>query len=110
MDEGIKRVILVWHRRSGKDSACGNYMSKRAHERIGNYWYLFPTARQARTVFWESINKDGQRSLDQMFPPELRARTRNDEMMIELKCGSIIKVAGADNIDSLVGGNPVGSI
>lgn len=111
LDSGIKRVITVWHRRSGKDSALINYIGKAAHQRIGNYWHLFPTARQGRKALWEAIDKNGRRVIDQAVPPELRESVggiRNDEMLLRLKCGSTIQVTGADQVDSLVGSNPIG--
>lgn len=110
LDGGIRRIITVWHRRSGKDSAAVNYLGKAAHDRIGNYWHLFPTARQGRKALWEAVDIDGRRVIDQAVPPELRESTRNDEMLIRLKCGSTVQVTGADQADSLVGSNPVGVV
>ncbi len=104
-DAGIKRFILVWHRRSGKDSTCFNLMVRAALIQKGNYLYLFPTARQGRKALWESIDKNGRRVIDQAVPPVLREGIRNDEMMIRLLNGSTIQVAGADNQDALVGTN-----
>lgn len=105
-----KRVVTVWHRRSGKDASAINYIAKAAHQRVGNYWHLFPTARQGRKALWESVDKSGRRVIDQAIPVELRESTRNDEMMIRLKCGSTIQITGADQVDSLVGSNPVGVV
>lgn len=110
LDSGIKRALTVWHRRSGKDSAGINYIAKAAHDRVGNYWHLYPTARQGRKAMWESVDIAGRRVIDQAIPLELRDSTRNDEMMVRLKCGSTIQVTGADQVDSLVGSNPVGII
>jgi hypothetical protein len=59
---------------------------------------------------WEAVDKKGRRVIDQAIPVELRESTRNDEMMIRLKCGSTIQVTGADQADSLVGSNPVGVV
>lgn len=110
MDAGIRRALLIWHRRSGKDSACVNLMAKKAHERIGTYYYLLPTQKQARKVVWNAIDKQGRRVIDQAFPPELVKRRVEDEMLIELKCGSIFQCVGSDNYDSLVGTNVVGLV
>jgi len=110
LDSGIKRVITVWHRRSGKDSASFNYIVKAAHQRVGNYWHLFPTARQGRKALWDAIDISGRRVIDQAAPLVIRESTRNDEMLIKLKCGSTIQVTGADQADSLVGSNPVGVV
>lgn len=109
-DSGIKRHIWVWHRRSGKDSAAGNYIAKESHRRIGNYWALYPTAKQGRKAMWEAVDRDGRRVIDQMFPPPLRDTTRNDEMFIRFKNGSSVQVTGSDQADSLVGSNPVGVV
>lgn len=110
LDAGIKRAIIVWHRRSGKDSCCFNYLAMAAHKRKANYWHLFPTARQGRKALWEAVDKQGRRVIDQALPLELRDSTRNDEMLIRLKCGSTIQVTGADQTDSLVGSNPAGVV
>ena len=51
MDSGVRRAILVWHRRAGKDKACFNYMVKRAFERVGTYFYFL-------TEYWAPYAKD----------------------------------------------------
>lgn len=106
-----KRAFLVWHRRAGKDSFAMNYTAKECVQKgkIGSYFHMLPTSKQARKVVWLGINKaTGVRYIDQAFPIELRKRTLDDEMMIELKCGSIWQCVGSDNYDSLVGTNPLG--
>ena len=108
MDSGLLRALLIWHRRSGKDSTCINYTAKKAHERIGSYYYLLPTQKQARKVVWNAIDKQGRRVIDQAFPAELVKRRVEDEMMIELKCGSFFQCVGSENYDSLVGTNVAG--
>ena len=82
-----------------------------AHQRIGLYLHMLPTARQARKVVWDAITKQGERLIDQAFPVELRdGDANNTDMKIKLRCGSIYQVVGSDNYDSLVGTNPVGVI
>lgn len=54
--------------------------------------------------------RTGQKILEQVFPPEIRKRTRDDEMLIELVNGSIWQLAGSDNYDSLVGSNVAGVV
>jgi hypothetical protein len=44
------------------------------------------------------------------IPAELVERKLNQEMELHLVNGSIIRILGSDNVDSLVGGNPVGII
>lgn len=105
----VKRNVLVWHRRAGKDQTALNAMVVKAHERVGMYWYVFPEYKQGREIFWDGFRDDGRKFRD-AIPKELIARTRDDMMLIELKNGSMIKVIGTDNADSIVGPNPVGCI
>ena len=105
----VKRNILVWHRRAGKDQTALNAMIVKAHERVGMYWYVFPEYKQGREIFWDGFRDDGRKFRD-AIPQELIKRTRDDMMLIELKNGSMIKVIGTDNADSIVGPNPVGCI
>ena len=110
LQNGGKRAVAVWHRRGGKDSLAINWTAVAAHQRIGVYWHMLPTFKQGRKVVWDGIDKQGRRIIDQAFPPELRRSKNDQEMRIELKCGSIWQVVGSDNYDSLVGANPVGII
>lgn len=109
-DSGGDRACTVWHRRAGKDVTALNYTAKSSFHRVGTYWHLLPEQRQARKVIWNGIDRQGRKILDQAFPPEIRARKREDEMLIELINGSIWQLAGADNYDSLVGANVVGVV
>jgi len=111
MDSGFTRACLVWHRRSGKSKTLLNFANKQAHQRIGVYYHAFPEYGQGRKIIWDGIdNESGKRLLDLHIPPEIRKRTNSTEMKIELNCGSIYQIIGADNYDSLVGPNPVGLI
>lgn len=110
LDNGIKRADLCWHRRSGKDSCCVNYTAKSMWERVGNYWHLLPTQKQARKAIWNGIDREGRRIIDQAFPKALRTRSDGTEMLIEMKSGSTWQLCGSDNYDSLVGSNPVGVV
>ncbi len=104
------RAVLVWHRRSGKDSTALNFTACAAHRRVGVYWHMLPTATQARKAVWDGIDRDGRNILKQVFPPEIRAATNKQEMKIELKCGSVWQLCGSDNYNNLVGANPVGVV
>lgn len=110
LDGGGKRAMSLWHRRAGKDSAGLNYAAKEMFRRPGVYWHLLPTQTQARKVVWNNVDKQGRKMVDQAFPEALRAKKREDEMLVEFKNGSMWQLAGADNYDSLVGANPVGVI
>lgn len=107
---GGQRAAVVWARRHGKDSVSVNWTAVAAHMRTGVYWHMLPTLKQGRKVIWDSIDKEGRRVIDQAFPEAIRKSTNNQEMRIELKCGSIWQVVGSDNYDSLVGANPVGVV
>jgi len=109
MDGGLKRAVLVHHRRAGKDKACLNFLTKKMLERVGAYFYILPTYTQAKKIIWEGIDKDGFKFLDHI-PKEIRKRVDNTEMVIELKNGSIFRLIGSDKIDSIVGTNPVGIV
>lgn len=108
-ERGCKREVLIWHRRAGKDDVQLHKAAVAGHERIGNYWHCLPMYEQARKAIWEAINPHtGKRRIDEAFPPELRDRTDSQSMTIGLKSGSIWKVVGSDNPNSLVGAPPVG--
>lgn len=109
LEHGGTRAMAVWHRRSGKDEIALNYTCVAAHKRVGNYWHMLPEAKQARKAIWDAINPTtGKRRIDEAFPLELRKKTVDHEMKIELKCGSIWQVLGSDNYNSLVGTPPIG--
>jgi len=110
MREGIRRAVLIWHRRAGKDSFSINFLCTEAMTTPGVYWHMLPTATQGRKVVWDNIDYYGRRVIDQAFPHAIRKRTNDNEMKIELINGSIFQVVGSDNFDSLVGANPRGVI
>ncbi len=110
LDNGVKRVVSVWHRRGGKDTTALNYTAKRMMGTVGNYWHLFPLQTQARKAIWKGINKDGQSILDQVFPPEIVKSKNGTEMVIELINGSTWQLCGSDNYNNLVGSNPIGVV
>lgn len=107
---GGKRAVSVWHRRAGKDSTALNFTAASMFARKGVYWHMLPTVVQGRKVIWNGIDYHGRRIIDQVFPEEIRKRTNNNEMLIEMVNGSMWQVAGSDNYNSLVGSNPVGVI
>ena len=75
----------------------------------GNYYYFFPTYQQAKKVIWEGKTKDGTPFLD-YFPKELIENKNDTELKIKLKTGSLFQLIGTDNIDSVVGTNPIGCV
>lgn len=109
IDGGYKRVVCIWHRRAGKDLSLISLVAKKAFERVGAYYYFFPTYKQGRKILWEGADRDGVRFLARI-PDELISRKNDQEMMIELVNGSIIRVIGTDDINSIVGTNPIGCV
>lgn len=109
VDRGIKRIIIIWPRRHGKDKTCYNALVKEAMKRVGNYFYIFPEYSQGKKALWKNIDRDGFRTINHA-PKELVKSINNTEMMIELKNGSTIQIVGAANIDSVVGSNPAGVV
>ncbi len=105
----MKRFCLVWHRRSGKDKTAINYMAIKMLERVGVYYYVLPTYAQGRKIIWEGIDRDGFPFIKHI-PPRLIRKKTDKTMHIELINGSRFQVVGSDNIDYLVGTNPVGIV
>lgn len=101
------RAVLIWHRRAGKDKTAFQALIKKALERKGTYYYVFPEYEQARKAVWDNIDNDGFSMLSHV-PKEL-VKNRNDQSMkLELINGSVIQLIGTDRkIDNIVGTNPV---
>jgi phage terminase large subunit len=111
LQSGGREAVAVWHRRAGKDEVGLHWACVAAHQRKANYWHMLPEAKQARKVVWEAINPhSGIRRIDEAFPIPLRSFSREDEMIIGLKCGSTWQVVGSDNYNSLVGAPPAGIV
>lgn len=111
LEKGGKHAELIWHRRSGKDEIALHRTAVAAFERPATYWHMLPEAAQARKAIWEAINPHtGKRRIDEAFPHELRANTKDNEMMIRFVNGSTWQVLGSDNYNSLVGSPPAGVV
>jgi len=106
LDSDYKRVILKWHRRSGKDKCLVNFCAKYMYTHVGTCWYFLPTFAQAKKVIWNNIDSDGFKFMDH-FPKSVVSKKNDTEMKIELTNGSIFQLMGSDNIDSARGGNPI---
>jgi hypothetical protein len=89
-----------------------NFTICRMLERVGMYWYILPTYEQARLTIWEGRGSgvnEGMPFLDH-FPEELVEKKNEQRLEVELVNGSIFRLVGSDNVDRLVGANPVGVI
>ena len=108
MDAGYKRAVCVWHRRAGKDKTLINLVVKKAHERVGCYYYYFPTGTKGRQTIWDGIDKDSFPFLEHI-PKEIIRKKNDQEMKIVFKNGSIFQIIGTDRTE-VVGPNPVGCV
>ena len=108
-DNGTKRAVVIWHRRAGKDLCLLNIILKGSVNRVGSYYYFFPTYKQGKKILWKGMTKEGRRFLN-YIPKPLIHNTNETDMSIELINGSVIQIIGTDNIDSIVGTNPVGCV
>ena len=104
-----KSMVCVWHRRAGKDLTGLCIMINEMVKRVGIYYYLMPTYAQGKKIIWDGMDYEGIKFLAR-FPPQLIRSKNSSEMKIELVNGSLFQVIGTDNVDSLVGTNPVGCI
>jgi hypothetical protein len=107
--DGIDRFCKVWHRRAGKDLSDIHFTVQEALLRRGTYWHIYPQFNQAKRALWNNMTSDGKKFID-AFPPCSIKKINNVEMRIELVNGSIWQVVGSDNVDALVGANPVGVV
>lgn len=111
MVNGGKRAIQIGHRRWGKDEIALDVTCELAHRRPANYWHCLPEYAQARKALWAAINPHtGRRRIDEAFPPEIRARTLEQEMFIEFRCGSTWQLIGSDRYNATVGASPAGIV
>ncbi len=111
LERGGKRAVCVAHRRWGKDDVALHFTATQMIERPGNYWHMLPQYNQARKVVWDALNpKTGKRRIDEAFPRRVRAKTREQEMFIELRNGATWQLVGSDHYNSLVGSAPVGIV
>lgn len=109
LDAGVLRVMLRWHRRAGKEKTLINYTAKRMQDRVGAYFYFFPTYAQAKKAIWDG--KDGEGFPFVAHFPEPLVESRNGtELKITYKNGSIFQLIGTDNINLLMSTNPIGCV
>jgi hypothetical protein len=101
-----RNVVSVIHRRAGKDTISIQAILLRALTRVGTHIYLAPLLTQIRQIIWQGMTADGRPFLD--FIPNQLVEGRNEARMeIKLINGSVIKFAGSNNFNGLMGTNPV---
>ncbi len=94
-DDGHRFKTISCGRRWGKTVFAVNEIIKRAIEAPGQYWYIAPTYKQAKLIAWEMMKR--------YAVPEIRRKANESELSIELVNGSLIRLMGADNPESLRG-------
>jgi len=110
MQEQFRRGMLVWPRRNGKDLFCWNVTIAKASQRVGTYFYMAPYYNQARNIIWQGADGKGRRFLDYIPKGFIEGKPAKLDMRVTLKNGSQIKLVGSDNIDAIVGTNPIGIV
>ncbi len=113
LDEGVRNVCWVVHRRGGKDTTMWNYMIKRAYMEPGTYYYFLPSFAQAKRVIWDGMTNDGKRFLDYIPKAVIDGNPNNTEMKIWIngaKGQSLIQLIGADSYEGIMGTNPKGVV
>lgn len=103
------RGLNVWHRRAGKDLLALNLCCYKAFQRVGTYWHLLPEYKQGRAIVWNGMTKGGRRFLD-FIPRKSVHRFLDAEMRVHFVNDSVYQIVGTDNINALVGTNPVGCV
>ena len=103
---GVRRFLLVMHRRSGKTKTLINLMPLAMQREVGNYAHVFPTLKQAKDVVWRGLDHTGFPYLGH-FPAALLGNDPNtSEARVTWYNGSTYTLYGTDrNVDALVGGN-----
>lgn len=108
---GIKRLLLIWHRRAGKDRTGMEVAKRQMDLRPANYWHFFPKRVQAERAIWDGIDPaTGVRFLDQTFPQAWRRSANNEKLMVTGPNGATWQLLGSDYYDRAVGAPPLGVI
>lgn len=103
------RACCVWHRRAGKDLMSLNLATCKSQERVGTYWHVLPTYKQGRAIVWNGVTAEEKPFLSHI-PKEICKGFNSTEMRVDFINGSYYQVVGSDDVNRLVGTNPVGVI
>ena len=99
--ETKKRGLIRWPRRGGKDKTSWCFMVKEAVRVPGNYFYVFPTAKLGRQVFWEGVDGNGFRMMDHLPEKDgefqIITNKNSQEMLLTLYNNSTIRILGSDH-------------
>lgn len=113
----VRNGILIWHRRAGKDKSSLNLTLMKMLQRVGVYYYFYPTYAQAKKAIWDGMDREGFRFMHHFpgfdrpgEPGSLVQAKWEDELKLRLTNGSIFQLIGTDKIDSIMSTNPVGCV
>lgn len=107
VSNGYDRIVAVVHRRGGKDITLLNYIAGAMFRRVGSYYYLFPTFRDGKEIFWDGFTDDGRPYMD-FFPDNSFPHKNESELSITARNGSIFHILGTDKkVNIGRGRNPV---
>ena len=114
MEAEVPNILLVCHRRWGKDEIGLNDCAIQAAKYPATYFYCLPEQEHARRSLWTMINpKTGLRRIEETFPPGFRiGNLKEQDMAIDVHSRdgkqSRVQLLGSDNYDAIVGGSPRG--
>ena len=92
---GKRFRILVAGRRFGKTFLALVELIRAAWGPGRIVWYVAPTYKQAKRIAWKMLKR--------LTQPHWASKPNETDLSIELKCGGVIALRGADNYDSLRG-------
>lgn len=86
LERQVPNVLVIAHRRFGKDELMLNDCAMRAAQRAANYFYMLPETEHVRKAIWTSINPlTTQRRADESFPAGFRVgELKEQEMVIDV--------------------------
>lgn len=88
--------VVVAGRRWGKTQLARAELIVRALQQPGRFWYVAPTLKDAKDIFWADV-KEG------IDPTWFASRPNESELKIELRSGAEIRLFGAEDPNSLRG-------
>lgn len=121
MQKRVPNILMIGHRRFGKDELGLMDMAWRAAGKAANYLYMLPESEHVRRAIWSSINPHtGRRRIDESFPEGFRIGSpKEQEMVLEVHSTksrntvamnepdvqhyrSRVQFLGSDNYDALL--------
>lgn len=103
---GRRLFDLKWHRKARKTTLLINLLIREAvRHKKSIYSYVAPTYKQARAIVWDDPNM-----LDKYLPDRNDMDYQKNEQKLHIKFanGSLLRILGADDVDSLRGPDNMG--